>query len=310
MRSKRLSQMDRVRRHTSRFAIENIEATIRRNVREYAAESVIGLDRRISELEREWDVERTLEANASTLALTGALLGTTTRNKRWFWLPAAVLTFLLQHATSGWCPPLPILRRLGIRTQAEIDQEKYALKAIRGDFNEGTGERPRVQKILQSITTTEPTVEPQREPDRIRRYTTRSQLNRIDRAMARRVSLYVGQSPEEIAARIAELRREWSIERYLQINVAAVGLGTIALALTRNRKWGFATCGALGFFLCHAIEGFDPPVPVLRQLGVRSRAEIDREIYALKVVRGDFDDVAQATDEEEQVDAALAAVGV
>ena len=42
--------------------------------------------------------------------------------------------FLLQHALQGWCPPVPVFRRLGVRTTAEIDRERYALKALRGDF--------------------------------------------------------------------------------------------------------------------------------------------------------------------------------
>jgi hypothetical protein len=42
--------------------------------------------------------------------------------------------FLLQHAVQGWCPPLPLLRRLGVRTADEINEERYALKALRGDF--------------------------------------------------------------------------------------------------------------------------------------------------------------------------------
>jgi hypothetical protein len=45
-------------------------------------------------------------------------------------LPGVVLSFLLQHALQGWCPPLPILRRMGVRTRGEIDQEKYELKAL------------------------------------------------------------------------------------------------------------------------------------------------------------------------------------
>ena len=41
-------------------------------------------------------------------------------------------------------PPVPILRRLGVRTAREIDIERYALKALRGDFGPlgpGAGER-------------------------------------------------------------------------------------------------------------------------------------------------------------------------
>jgi len=47
----------------------------------------------------------------------------------------AVGGFLLQHGVQGWCPPLGILRRLGVRTPREIEAERYALKSIRGDFD-------------------------------------------------------------------------------------------------------------------------------------------------------------------------------
>jgi hypothetical protein len=49
-------------------------------------------------------------------------------------VPLVVGSFLLQHAVQGWCPPLPVFRRWGVRTQPEIDYERYALKALRGDF--------------------------------------------------------------------------------------------------------------------------------------------------------------------------------
>ena len=93
------------------------------------------ISRRLEELDAEWDIERTLEANAATASLIGLTLGATV-DKRWFIFPGIVATFLLQHALQGWCPPLPIFRRLGVRTQSEIDYERYALKAIRGDFEE------------------------------------------------------------------------------------------------------------------------------------------------------------------------------
>ncbi len=51
-------------------------------------------------------------------------------------LPIVVAGFLLQHAVSGWCPPVPLLRRAGVRTTREINQERFALKALRGDFND------------------------------------------------------------------------------------------------------------------------------------------------------------------------------
>ncbi|HMV58112.1 MAG TPA: hypothetical protein PKD38_12975 [Nitrospira sp.] len=115
----------------------DINARIRRqteaNVAYFAKGGAQAISERLRELDREWDVERLLEANAATIALTGLCLGSLV-NRRWFLLPAVVGGFLLQHAVQGWCPPIPIFRRLGMRTQTEIEQERYALKAMRGDF--------------------------------------------------------------------------------------------------------------------------------------------------------------------------------
>lgn len=92
------------------------------------------LQARLQALQQEWDVERVLQTNASLVVLLGLALGATV-HKRFLFLPAAVFTFFAQHALQGWCPPLPVLRRLGIRTQREIERERYALKALRGDFD-------------------------------------------------------------------------------------------------------------------------------------------------------------------------------
>jgi hypothetical protein len=293
---------DRVRRHTSEPTLGEIDQKTRENVRIHGARPPTEISRRLHELEREWDVERTLEANASTLAMTGAMLGTMV-SRKWFWLTGGVLGFLFQHAVSGWCPPLPFLRKLGKRTQNEIDQERYALKAVRGDL--GSGEKS-VGQAVDAVSSTEhgETGRRQREPDRVRRYTSRGRLRQLDAAMERRVRLYASQPAEVITERIAELRREWSIERYLQVNIAAVGITTATLAATRNRKWGFVTFAGLAFFLFHAVEGFDPPLPALRKAGLRSRAEINREVYALKILRGDFDHPA----DNGRIEAAIEAV--
>jgi hypothetical protein len=97
------------------------------------------LETRLDELDQEWDIERVLEANASSLALTGTIFGIFF-DRRFLVLPALVTAFLLQHALQGWCPPVPLLRRLGVRTSSEIEAERYALKAVRGDFAGGPPE--------------------------------------------------------------------------------------------------------------------------------------------------------------------------
>jgi hypothetical protein len=138
------------------------------------------------------------------------------------------------------------------------------------------------------------TLNPATESDPVRRYTSPAMLQRIEDQIAHNIRFYASQPDHVIAERIEGLKREWSIERYLQANAAAVGFTTALLALLKNRKWALLTCGALGFFLYHGLKGFDPPIPLLRKAGVRTRTEIDRERYALKALRGDFKDIPKA----------------
>jgi hypothetical protein len=127
------STVERVPRQTSPRVNEQIRRRTERNVARYAHADRETIEHRLSGLDREWDIERTLEANAAIASLVGLTLGATV-DRRWFCFPAAVACFLLQHAVQGWCPPVPVFRRLGFRTQSEIDYERYALKFLRGDF--------------------------------------------------------------------------------------------------------------------------------------------------------------------------------
>ncbi|MDO6391800.1 hypothetical protein Q4E40_16810 [Pontibacter sp. BT731] len=128
-------EQGRVRESTTDSINERMDSSIRQSIARYKGRSHGEISERIRELDQEWSIERTLEINASTLALSGTLLGAFV-NKRWFILPGIVSTFLLQHGLQGWCPPLPIMRSLGIRSRREIDEERYALKALRGDFDD------------------------------------------------------------------------------------------------------------------------------------------------------------------------------
>ncbi len=124
----------RVAQHTKK----EINAQIRRNmemrIKAFAA-SPETINYRLQELEKEWDIERLLETNGSVLLLFGLAL-TAVGSRRWLILPAMVGGFCLQHAFQGWCPPLELFRRLGVRTAREIEEERVALKALRGDFDE------------------------------------------------------------------------------------------------------------------------------------------------------------------------------
>ncbi len=124
----------RVEEHTDQDINERISRQIEDNVAQYSQQDRDQLSRRIRELDQEWDIERTLEANAASLSLVGLGLGAFV-DRRFFILPTLVVGFLLQHAVQGWCPPVPLFRQLAFRTAREIETERYALKTIRGDFD-------------------------------------------------------------------------------------------------------------------------------------------------------------------------------
>ena len=126
---------ERVAMHTSEAVNAEIRRKTEENISMYGSAGKHAIGRRLEELDREWDVERALEVNAASVGLVGLALGATV-NRKWYILPAVVSAFLLQHALQGWCPPVVLFRRLGFRTRKEIDHERHALKAVRGDFED------------------------------------------------------------------------------------------------------------------------------------------------------------------------------
>ncbi len=148
------STVERVPLNTDERWNEQIQRQTEQDIAAAAALGQGAMERRLGELDHEWDIERTLEANAATVSLVGVILGATV-DRRFFLLPGLVGGFLLQHAIQGWCPPVPLFRRLGIRTQPEIERERYALKALRGDFQNvsatSDGTTAMVQRALDAV---------------------------------------------------------------------------------------------------------------------------------------------------------------
>jgi hypothetical protein len=124
---------DRVREHTAPHVNAAIDNALRDRLFEIAAADEGAIAARLEALDREWDIERYLETLAPSFALTGIALAVTA-DRKWLIFSGAVLGFFLQHALQGWCPPVALLRRRGVRTRREIEAERYALKALRGDF--------------------------------------------------------------------------------------------------------------------------------------------------------------------------------
>lgn len=126
------STVDRVPLQTA----DEVNQQIQQQTKANAALAIAGgrgaIEQRLEALDREWDIERLLETNAGTAVVVGCVLGAT-MDKRWFALPAIVGAFLVQHALQGWCPPLPVFRRLGVRTAAEIEAERKLLRDALGE---------------------------------------------------------------------------------------------------------------------------------------------------------------------------------
>jgi hypothetical protein len=123
----------RVSANTAQDVNERIRLQTEANIAHYGSAGNVAVAQRLVELDAEWDVERYVETMAPLFTLAGLCLGATV-SKRWLLLSATVQGFFLQHALQGWCPPIPALRGLGVRTAEEINQERVALKALRGDF--------------------------------------------------------------------------------------------------------------------------------------------------------------------------------
>jgi hypothetical protein len=151
---------DRVRAHTATSVQAQLDHDLVERLRNLARqaggsdEGRAALTRRLEEVEQESDMERVLQANAATLALTGTVLAAL-HSRRWLLVPGVVTSFLLQHAIQGWCPPVAVFRRRGIRTAREIATERFALKALRGDFEVVThegGADERARQVLAAVT--------------------------------------------------------------------------------------------------------------------------------------------------------------
>jgi hypothetical protein len=108
------SSLDRVRSSTAVHVNEEIDHQTDINIHSYKDKSKAEILERIQMLDKEWDIERVLEVNASTLALTGLILGLA-NNRKWLLLPGIVLPFSfaawlarvvpsLAPITSAWDP--------------------------------------------------------------------------------------------------------------------------------------------------------------------------------------------------------------
>lgn len=118
--------------------------------------------------------------------------------------------------------------------------------------------------------------------DRVRRNTADSVNRRIDRHTEDNIVCYSSQGNTAIRTRIGQLNKEWDIERALEITSGMNVLLGLGLAFTLNKKWLLLSAISASFLVQHAIQGWCPPLPVFRWLGIRTKNEINREKDSLQ----------------------------
>lgn len=136
------SDADKVRRHTASAVLQRIDDRTRAALWETANADAAQVDERLVALDHEWDTDRVLETEASAVGLLGLVLGAFV-NRKLLLVPAMVAASVLMHAQTGRYPLMPLFRRLGVRTAREIARERYAIKALRGDFQDMDTDPPR-----------------------------------------------------------------------------------------------------------------------------------------------------------------------
>ena len=94
---------------------------------------------RLAELDAEWDLDRLFFLGAGAVVLATGLAVAMRHRRVTAALPAGA--FLLARALAGWAPPLALLRQFGVRSRQEIEHERIALRALRGDFGRPFGPR-------------------------------------------------------------------------------------------------------------------------------------------------------------------------
>lgn len=131
-------------------------------------------------------------------------------------------------------------------------------------------------------------ISPASTADRVPENTSVAANKGINRATYERIR-FCAEHPEEIDDRLDGLDREWDIERVLAGAAASLTLLGLAMGVARDRRMLILPGVVAAFLLQHTLQGWSPPLEVVRMMGVRTAREIGIERSALKFLRGDFE---------------------
>lgn len=126
-----IGHLDRVRDLTPKSVNQKIDRTTRESLNSVTTQGPEAIRKRLTELDKEWHIDRVLMLNFSVLVFAQLLAAR--KNKKWLWGPLIQTPFLGMHAIFGWCPPSLWFRPLGFRTRQEIEAEREELLTALGN---------------------------------------------------------------------------------------------------------------------------------------------------------------------------------
>jgi len=123
--------------------------------------------------------------------------------------------------------------------------------------------------------------------ERVEVNTSQATRDKFDRMLTANISRFIHAGPAEIENRLAELDREWNVERLIEVEAPLmIGLGVV-LGLAHSPKWFGLSAFAAGMVILHGVQGWYPLLPVFQSLGFRSENDIEQERNALRALHGD-----------------------
>lgn len=118
---------DRVRNHSPKVFNKEIDKQSDYIIKTTIQRGSFAIRERLLQLDKEWDIDRALLAFFSTTFVAQLGLSVKRKSHRFSIIPFIQSAFLLMYATYGWCPPVPMLRKMGFRTRFEIQAEREEL---------------------------------------------------------------------------------------------------------------------------------------------------------------------------------------
>ena len=135
METSNSNESDPVRANTTPESLKKIDTTIEEKVLYYSTQPKEVISERIAQLEREWDIERWLETNASSACPDGVDPGAHQVPE----LPAAQrngVDFPADARGPGLVPAGAGVEKARNSDAVRDRSEKFALKVLRGDFQD------------------------------------------------------------------------------------------------------------------------------------------------------------------------------